>query len=226
MSGKLFKIILNYVNNVPIVFEDPILEIIFEPIKVQLDADYTRWQNIVERNSKNGSKGGRPKTQSNPKNPLGFLVTQSNPNEPKKANINNNYDINNNSIDKDILSSSISEIFNYWQLKMNSPAKLDDRRKNKIKQALKTYSLAEIKLAIDGCFLSDWHMGRDPKTSGKKFNMIDLICRDSEKIDSFIQMTKSKLTKSHHFHNMGDFSKRDINDVVRPIRVLRGNENA
>jgi hypothetical protein len=40
----------------------------------------------------NGSKGGRPsksvsneETQENPKNPMGYLETQTNPNKPKKA---------------------------------------------------------------------------------------------------------------------------------------------
>jgi hypothetical protein len=46
--------------------------------KNQFRLDDEKYQKTIERNRGNGSKGGRPKTQVNPENPVGYL-------EPKKA---------------------------------------------------------------------------------------------------------------------------------------------
>jgi hypothetical protein len=86
------------------------LEIAFEPIKLQLKRDLKKYESIVDRNKKNGLKGGRPhKTQINPKNPVGYLETKENPKKPKKADTDNDTD---NVIVKDILNiDSHNEIF-------------------------------------------------------------------------------------------------------------------
>ena len=79
LAGKLFKHFLAYVNDQDPQTDDVMLKIAFEPIKQQLKRDLKKYNNIVERNRKNGSKGGRPK---NPKNPVGYLETQKNPKKP------------------------------------------------------------------------------------------------------------------------------------------------
>lgn len=90
-SGKLFKHILRYVNDQTPITDDPLIDIVFEPIKQSLKRDLEKYLNIIERNKKNGSKGGRPKKNdnelNNPNNPVGFLETQNNPEKPKKADI-------------------------------------------------------------------------------------------------------------------------------------------
>lgn len=93
-SGELFYHILEYVND-----EDPepinfIIEMAFEPIRLQLKRDLIKWEGICERNRVNGSKGGRPKKKpsNNPKNPVGYLGTQNNPEEPKKPDNDNDND--------------------------------------------------------------------------------------------------------------------------------------
>ena len=45
-----------------------------------------RYEAICERNRTNGKLGGRPKTQQNPKNPVGILETQQNPKNPDNDN--------------------------------------------------------------------------------------------------------------------------------------------
>ena len=81
-AGKLLKKIYSYVNNKE--YEvDMIIDLVFEPIKTQLKRDENKYHKIIERNRTNGKKGGRPK--KNPENPVGNLVTQNNPDEPKKA---------------------------------------------------------------------------------------------------------------------------------------------
>jgi hypothetical protein len=83
-AGLLFKHILSYVNDENPVSDDLIVNIGFEPIKQSLKRDLEKYGRIKERNSLNGSKGGRPKkeTEKNPKNPVGYL---GNPKEPRKA---------------------------------------------------------------------------------------------------------------------------------------------
>jgi len=48
-AGKLFKIILSYVNDEYPVVDDVLLDIVFEPIKMQLKRDLKRYESIVEK---------------------------------------------------------------------------------------------------------------------------------------------------------------------------------
>lgn len=50
-SGKLFKIILGYVNDQNPIVEDVLLDLVFEPIKQQLKRDLKRYESIVEKRS-------------------------------------------------------------------------------------------------------------------------------------------------------------------------------
>ena len=81
ISGKLFKLILAYVNDENPVVDDPLLEIAFEPIKQQLKRDLKKWNSIREKRSEAGKKGG---VQS------GIARKNNNQNEANEANENNN----------------------------------------------------------------------------------------------------------------------------------------
>lgn len=87
-AGKLFKAIRNYQNGVPQELDFGI-NIAFVQFENQFKRDEEKYESVVERNKINGSKGGRPKNPKKPKetqnNPLGFLETQNNQTEPKKA---------------------------------------------------------------------------------------------------------------------------------------------
>lgn len=64
-AGKLFKIILQYVNNIEVCVEDLLLKIAFEPIRTQLERDFEKWDKIKVRRSEAGKQGGRPKKIEN-----------------------------------------------------------------------------------------------------------------------------------------------------------------
>ena len=83
--GKLWKAIFEYQINGLIPSLEGGSQIAFMFIKELLDRDSEKYKSIVERNKNNGLMGGRPKTQTNPENPVGFLETQNNPKKPKKA---------------------------------------------------------------------------------------------------------------------------------------------
>lgn len=75
-SGQLIKEIYsysNYINN-PIEANKPtglngLMNSVLHPFKMQLDRDFGKYLNIVERNTKNGQKGGRPQKTKNPIKP-------------------------------------------------------------------------------------------------------------------------------------------------------------
>lgn len=86
---------------------------------------------------------------------------------------------------KESNSNFVAEIFDHWRMKMSKPrSKLDDKRKRLIAKALENYEVADLKLAIDGCAGSPWHMGTNDRKT--KYNDIELILRDASKIDGFI----------------------------------------
>lgn len=87
----------------------------------------------------------------------------------------------------------IGEVFAYWQKTMNSPgSKLDDKRRKAIINALKLYEPRQVCEAILGCSRSVWHMGQNDRH--RKFNGLDLILRDAEHIDMFVELASKRVT--------------------------------
>ena len=87
----------------------------------------------------------------------------------------------------------VVEVFAYWQKTMNSPgSKLDDKRRKAIVNALKLYEPRQVCEAILGCSRSMWHMGQNDRH--RKFNGLDLILRDAEHIDMFVELASKRVT--------------------------------
>ena len=124
--GALLTAIFEYQINGEVSVElSSAVAMAFSFIKSQFDADYAKYQNVVQRNRKNGAKGGRPKktknvhfqNPTNPTNPMGFEekisakpdmakadegagFNHQKPKKPKKADNDND---NDNDIDNDII---------------------------------------------------------------------------------------------------------------------------
>lgn len=76
-AGQLFKLILDYVNDLHPEPTDLLLKIAFEPIRQQLKRDLVKWDAFRQKQAENGSKGGRPKKPNdNPENPSLLEETQ------------------------------------------------------------------------------------------------------------------------------------------------------
>jgi hypothetical protein len=84
------------------------MKAVFTPFKNQFERDDEKYKSIIERNSNNGKKGGRPLTQINPNNPVGILETQQNPTKPKKAD-NDNDNKNDSVNDNESVSDSVND---------------------------------------------------------------------------------------------------------------------
>jgi len=158
----------------------------------------------------NGKLGGRPKKatggaiEANIK-PSGFqsgsnVDATCNQSESQSEANQEPITINQEPATKDIhvadapsVSVAVDQVFEFWKTAMDSPRSLlDDKRKKTIKAALKTgYTAEQLCSAITGCAKSDYHMGKNE--AGTKYNGLDLILRNAEKIDKFIVIGTSTL---------------------------------
>ena len=108
-AGQFIKAIFSYCDKGEYIL-DASLSLLFIPIRQQLDRDTAKWLSVVERNHRNGLKGGRPKR--NPKNPVGILGSQNNPEEPKKPDKDKDKDKDKEYID----IKTLEEIGNKYNL--------------------------------------------------------------------------------------------------------------
>lgn len=96
-AGQLIKFIFAYVNDEDPSTDDLLINAVFASIRNQLKRDLKKYEAVCERNRKNAKKGGRPKTQKNPKKPTGISGI---PKKPDNDNDNDNdiYNINFNTL--------------------------------------------------------------------------------------------------------------------------------
>lgn len=110
-AGILFKTIFSYCDDENPICNDEVVDIVFEHFKNILKRDLKKYENIIDRNRNNGKKGGRPQKQDNP---VGFLATQQNPTEPKKADSDNDTVNDNVSVNENV---SLKKEFDFSTLK-------------------------------------------------------------------------------------------------------------
>lgn len=85
---------------------------------------------------------------------------------------------------KENIKKDICEIFEFWKVTFSKNEKtlLSDKRARKIQARLvEGYLVEDIKLAITNCSKSDYHLQNG-------YTDIELICREPEKLDRFINM--------------------------------------
>jgi hypothetical protein len=68
-AGKLIKHLLKYVNDLHPVMEDRLLKIAFQPMKLQLKRDLSKYDEVLKKRIESGKKGGKI-TQSKAKQAL------------------------------------------------------------------------------------------------------------------------------------------------------------
>ena len=111
--------------------------------------------------------------------------------------------------------SNVETVFDYWKTVMKSPRSiLDDSRKEKIKEALKKYSVESLLRAIDGCACSPFHMGENK--NGMKYNSISLIFRNPEKIEQFMGYV-DKPPKAKKSESIEEQNARNKESIFGPI---------
>ena len=179
-AGRLIKHIFSYVNDENPNPVDRITDLSFEPIKLQLKRDLIKYESIVNRNKSNGSLGGRPKTQEEPKKPTGLF---GNPTKPKKAdNDNDNVNVN----DTDIDSSKLLSVYN--SILGKTARVVNTKTKSQIKDRLKEgYTKEDIVNAIRNASKDPHHI-----EFNYKYLTLEFITRP-DKLDRFVNMGDFKI---------------------------------
>lgn len=81
----------------------------------------------------------------------------------------------------------IQKLWDYWVDKMRAGSKrkpiLDSNRRQYLGAALHDYGMQGCLDAIDGCALSEFHMGRNKMN--KRYDSVELIFRDAEHVEKF-----------------------------------------
>ncbi len=111
-----------------------------------------------------------------------------------ESSLENTKEIISDCNNKSLASNNITEIFEHWKIIMEQPkAILDKNRKLLISKAIKLgYSIEQLKLAITGCSKSPFHMGDNQQK--QMHNGLDLILRNAEKIEKFINIDSQNIT--------------------------------
>jgi hypothetical protein len=179
-AGRLIKHIFSYVNDENPNPVDRITDLSFEPIKLQLKRDLIKYESIVNRNKSNGSLGGRPKTQEEPKKPTGLF---GNPSKPKKAD---NDTVNDTVNDTDINSSKLLSVFN--SILGKQARVVPTKAKSQLKQRLKEgYTKEDIIKAITNASKDPHHI-----ESNYKYITLEFITRP-DKLERFVNMGDFKI---------------------------------
>lgn len=88
----------------------------------------------------------------------------------------------------------VLEVFEYWKSTMGKKrATLDIKRERDLRWAIAVYSVEGCKNAIDGCALSDFHMGKNKQKTA--YNDVSVIFRDAEHVERFLELYDKEADK-------------------------------
>lgn len=126
-AGKLFKIILEYVNDKNPAVDDVLLQVAFEPIKLSLKRDLVKWKKKKKKNSENGKKGGiRSGESRRTKQPLHF-ASKNEANEAVSVSdtvsvsdsVIKNTDFNKKKFDEPLTDLENGKTKEYWSITLS-----------------------------------------------------------------------------------------------------------
>jgi hypothetical protein len=92
---------------------------------------------------------------------------------------------------KQVDAREVETLFDFWRLAMKKKALLSDERRAILAWAILNYGMETCEMAIKGCLMSDWHMGRNP--NNVRYDSVELIFRNSEKIEWFTDKYRSSV---------------------------------
>jgi uncharacterized phage protein (TIGR02220 family) len=191
VAGELFKHIFAYVNDEEPVSENPLVNLAFEPIKLQLKRDLKKWEDIKVKRSEAGKISAEKRKQQNQQVLTSVeSVEQTSTNPTVKDNVNVKVNVINNniveSIDFDQLLSFINSTFG------RSFKVVNDKVKKKYKALFKQgYNKEQIKDAILNASKNDYH-----KQTNYQYCTLEFFSRPEtiDKYSSLVTFDSSSLT--------------------------------
>lgn len=208
-AGALFKAIKGYQKCEEIELSG-LVRVAFSPFKNQFARDNEKYDLTCKRRAEAGSKGGKAKVANASKSKQDLASASKSKQDLANLADSNNKNKTNNKSDNDLNTMSAKanqsfELFKYWCEVMGksiSTSKLTPKREKKIKDRLKQgYTFEQIKTAIFNCSNDPFSMGHNDR--GKPFNDLELICRDGEKLESFLEATKTPVGNNQQ-QSLGD----------------------
>jgi hypothetical protein len=170
-AGKLFKIILSYVNDLEVSIDDLLLEIAFEPIKNQLKRDLVKFEQVKSKRSDAGKRSAElralKKEEQNPTNPTSVKSVQqssTNPTVTVNDTVNDTVTVNDTEIHTTYVKEPTHELTQEKFLERWKDARLVfDKQPTHISKLTpwelidfnelkKTYTLKDFEKAIQGLF--------------------------------------------------------------------------
>ena len=111
-------------------------------------------------------------------------------------------------------------VFEYWKEVMQKAnnTKLTSDRRQKINARLKTYTVDELKQAIDECKLSDFHMGKNDRS--EVYNDLSTIMKNDSVTDKHIQRAKTGVSTDQPINPLASQIIDAYNATVRYHQVV------
>lgn len=197
-AGKLIKHFFSYVNDENPNLEDRLLRMAFEPMKLQLKRDLSKWEETKKKRSEAGKIGGinsgktRAKEAKEANEANASNVKQSEANEAVNVNVNDSVIDNVNVIQKDISTppKGVAIDFDKFIKTFNSFANrqftVTDKVKGALKARLKKYTREQVVKAIASAHLDQYHIESNFKHLTPEF-----ILRE-DKLEKYINANNSK----------------------------------
>ena len=205
-------------------------DLAFTSIKPLMDRDWGKYEKIVERNKINSKNAGRPKKSKEiENNPLDFLDSQNNRNEPtgtQSGPIINNNIINNEIINKDNIESKDSlsinidsedkisyvEIVDFYNKSVRGSnisqcAKLTEKRKQAIKARVIEYGKDRVFEAITKVVKSSFCNGKNNRNWKADFDFIF----NSNKMANILEGRYDN--EINNYGNNGNSNERNAREV-------------
>lgn len=86
--------------------------------------------------------------------------------------------------------ADVDTVLGYWATELYPKRRpiFDKPRRAIVEARLAHFTVEQLCRAVDGVALSDWHMGRDPKTEGKSYRDLDVIFRNASQVEKFLEL--------------------------------------
>jgi len=184
VAGELFKHIFAYVNDEEPISDNPLVNLAFEPIKLQLKRDLKKWEDIKVKRSEAGKISAEKRKQQNQQvltSVESVEQTLTNPTVKDNVNVKVNV-INNNNVE----SIDFDQLLSFINLTFGRNFKVvNDKVKNKYKSLFKQgYGKEHIKDAILNASKNDYH-----KQTNYQYCTLEFFSRP-ETIDKYSSITQ------------------------------------
>ena len=117
------------------------------------------------------------------------------------------------------LTRDVEKVWRYYRAFHGKRYRLTPERRALIRRRLKDWPAKDLCRAIIGCQKSDWHMGANDRD--RKYNSIELILRNAEKIEGFLERYEDWKTKRRSMPRSRTKNGNSYEDTTQLIPKLR-----